>query len=248
MAELRPERMIALREERGLSQAALARETGIGQSTVVRLEKGGTRNPREVLAIARVLNCSVEYLLGESDERGSMPVTNEAKLPFHGVAKDLPDRLLPRGKAAKGPSRKAVDDDVVEIAEIDLRFGLGGAFMDHEIIEHQARTLPFPRAWLRMITSSPVSQLYWARGVGDSMEPKISDGDVILIDRSQTDTRFGDLYWAIAYGQTGMIKRLRPMPDGSVKILSDNPNVPPEVAYDGELNVFGRVVAVVKRV
>lgn len=248
MAELRPERMIALREERGLSQAALARETGIGQSTVVRLEKGGTRNPREALAIARALNCSVEYLLGESDERGSMPVTNDDRLPFLGAPAAEPDRLLPRGKVAKVTSRKQAESDVVEVAEIDLRFGLGGAFMDQEIVEHQAHTLPFPRAWLRMITSSPVQHLYWARGVGDSMEPKISDGDVILIDRSQTDPSFGDLYWAIAYGQTGMIKRLRPMPDGSVKILSDNPNVPPEVAYDGELNVFGRVVAVVKRV
>jgi len=51
----------------------------------------------------------------------------------------------------------------------------------------------------------------------------------------------------IAYGQTSMIKRLRPMPDGSVKILSDNASVPPETAYVGEVHVFGRVVAVVKR-
>lgn len=80
------------------------------------------------------------------------------------------------------------------------------------------------------------------------MEPKINDGDLILIDRSQTTTAFGDLYWAIAYGQTAMVKRLRPMADGSVKILSDNQNVPPEIAYDGELSVFGRVVAVVKRI
>ena len=80
------------------------------------------------------------------------------------------------------------------------------------------------------------------------MEPVIGDGDIILIDRSQRSPEFADLIWAIAYGQTGMIKRLRPMADGSVKILSDNPNVPPELAYDGELNVFGRVVAIVKRV
>lgn len=80
------------------------------------------------------------------------------------------------------------------------------------------------------------------------MEPKINDGDIILIDRSETDTRYGDLYWAIAYGHTAMVKRLRPMPDGSVKILSDNTNVPPETAYDGELSVFGRVIAVVKRI
>lgn len=105
----------------------------------------------------------------------------------------------------------------------------------------------FPRDWLRMITTSPPSQLYWAVGQGNSMEPAIGDGDIILIDRSQDTVRFADLCWAISYGQIGMIKRLRPMPDGGVKIMSDNPSVPPEIAYDGELSVYGRVIAVVRR-
>lgn len=135
---------------------------------------------------------------------------------------------------------------MVDVRQIDLSFGLGAAYMDTEIIEDQAETMSFPIAWLKMITPSPPELLYWARGMGNSMEPTISDGDVILIDRSQVDVRFGDLYWAISYGQIGMIKRLRPMPDGGVKILSDNPAVTPETAYDGELHVFGRVVAVVK--
>jgi phage repressor protein C with HTH and peptisase S24 domain len=136
---------------------------------------------------------------------------------------------------------------MVDVRQIDLRFGLGGVIMDSEIVEDQAETMSFPIAWLRMITTSPTDMLYWARGMGNSMEPAIGDGDVILIDRSQFDVGFGDLYWAISYGQIGMIKRLRPMPDGGVKILSDNPAVTPETAYDGELHVFGRVVAVVKR-
>jgi SOS-response transcriptional repressor LexA len=138
--------------------------------------------------------------------------------------------------------------DMVAIASLDLNFGLGAAFMDSEVVEHEADTMLFPRDWLRSITRSPPERLYWAKGLGNSMEPTIGDGDVILIDRSAAGSTFGDLYWAIAYGQTGMIKRLRPMPDGSVKILSDNPNVPPEVAHDGELHVFGRVIAVVRRI
>jgi phage repressor protein C with HTH and peptisase S24 domain len=138
--------------------------------------------------------------------------------------------------------------ELVQIAEIDLRFGLGSALMDEEVSEQNATMREFPLEWLQSITRSSPDQLYWAKGQGDSMEPKINDGDIILIDRSQKDTQFGDLYWAIAYGQTAMIKRLRPMPDGSVKILSDNAHVPHETAYDDELHVFGRVIAVVKRI
>ncbi|MDE2595994.1 MAG: S24 family peptidase [Sphingomonadales bacterium] len=136
---------------------------------------------------------------------------------------------------------------MVEIAQIDLTFGLGGAIMDEEIADGQAEMRQFPAAWLRQITNSPAPLLYWAKGVGNSMEPAIGDGDIILIDRSQRDLQFSDLCWAFAYGQTAMIKRLRPMPDGGVKILSDNDRVAPEVAYDGELHIFGRVIAVVRR-
>lgn len=153
-----------------------------------------------------------------------------------------------RASAAALASFEEPIPDMVEIAAIDLNFGLGAAFMDSEIVEHEAATMQFPREWLRSITRSPPERLYWAKGVGNSMAPTIGDGDVILIDRSAVGSTFGDLYWAIAYGQTGMIKRLRPMPDGSVKILSDNPAVPPELAHDGELHVFGRVIAVVRRI
>ena len=77
--------------------------------------------------------------------------------------------------------------------------------------------------------------------------PTIGPSDLVLIDRGQDNLNINDRIWACALGEIGMIKRLRPMPDGSVKILSDNPAVPPEVAHDGELHIIGRVVAVVKK-
>lgn len=105
----------------------------------------------------------------------------------------------------------------------------------------------FSRTWLRQFTDAPADQLYWAKPRGNSMAPTINDGEPVLIDRRQQTPRDADLIWAFAWGDIGAIKRLRPMPDGSVKILSDNSAVPPDVAYDGELHIFGRVVAVVRR-
>ena len=209
------------------SQAALAGAIGVTPQAISKMVNGSTTDTGKLYQIARFLQTTPEYLTGESDS------------PQIGLAKD--DRLGFRGFPSE------VNANIVEVASIDLNFGLGAAFMDQEVVEYQVEKMQFPGDWLRSITSSPPSQLYWTRGVGNSMEPAISDGDVILIDRSKVGSTFGDLYWAIAYGQTGMIKRLRPMPDGSVKILSDNPAVPPEVAYDGELHIFGRVVAVIKR-
>lgn len=229
MDEVVPERVVSLREAMGLSQSLLGSMIGTSQASIQRIEAGETRKPRNLLGLARALRTSPEYLVGQTDDPGP-------DLQY------LVEQVVPYGRPP-GPAA-----GMIEIAGIDLNFGLGAAFMDQEIVDTQVEQMEFPAAWVRQITTSPADQLCWTRGVGNSMEPTINDGDVILIDRSKVGSTFGDLYWAIAYGQTGMIKRLRPMPDGSVKILSDNPAVPPETAYDGELNVFGRVVAVVKRI
>jgi phage repressor protein C with HTH and peptisase S24 domain len=43
------------------------------------------------------------------------------------------------------------------------------------------------------------------------------------------------------------IKRVRAMPDGSYKLMADNPQVREETAVDGEMFVIGRVVGVIRR-
>ncbi|MEO6360611.1 MAG: S24 family peptidase [Sphingomicrobium sp.] len=104
----------------------------------------------------------------------------------------------------------------------------------------------FSRTWLRQITTTPPDELYWARGRGNSMAPTINEGEPCLIDRREQSPRDADLIWAFSWGDIGAIKRLRPMPDGTVKLLSDNPAVPSETAHGSEIHIFGRVVAVVK--
>lgn len=234
----------------GLPPSRLAVEAGLAATTILR-PFNGTATTRLSAPTIDKLRARFPEFTGWVDYSPGSHALGDGRAAYRGQLGDSGSgRLLPKGKpSAPLPRQRGTKNvELVEIAQIDLNFGLGGAFMDQDIVEHQAEYLTFPADWLRQITGSPARDLYWARGVGNSMEPAIGDGDVILIDRSKVGTSFGDLYWAIAYGQTGMIKRLRPMPDGSVKILSDNTNVPPEIAYDGELHVFGRVVAVVKRV
>lgn len=137
------------------------------------------------------------------------------------------------------------DPEAVEIRQWDITYGMGaGSYVDLPVTGDMHT---FSASWLRQFTSAPPEVLFLAVGTGDSMMPTILDADIVLIDTSQREVRMADKIWAAAYGQTGIIKRLRPMPDGSVKILSDNPNVPPETAYDGELAVVGRVVAIVRK-
>ena len=177
-------------------------------------------------SLADALGVNVEFLVG--GENLSITTTTEP----------LADKRIDYR------SERPMRDDLVEVSQIDPRFGLGAAFMDEAAVPEKRS---FSRAWLRQITTSPPEELYWAPTKGDSMKPTINDGEIVLIDRSQQSPRDADLIWAFAWGDLGAIKRLRPLPDGSVKILSDNDSVPPETAVDGEIHIFGRVVAVVKK-
>jgi hypothetical protein len=207
-----------------LAPATVAKRAGVAPSSVSR-PYNGTASTRLGRSVLTKLQAAFPDFPGWA---GTPPINNENRLSYR------------HGRAQAG-------DDMVAVHQIDLDFGLGAAIMDTEIFEDRAETLDFPRSWLRMISHSPPGQLCWARGRGNSMLPTIGDGDVILIDRSQRSLFDSDLIWAVSYGNAATIKRLRPMPDGGVKMIPDNPNVPPETAYDGELNIFGRVIAVVKR-
>lgn len=139
----------------------------------------------------------------------------------------------------------ALDDDV-QIDSIDLAYGMGGTYLDTDEFEVEKAT--FSRKWLRKFTPSSPEHLVSTAGVGDSMWPTIHDRDTVIVDRSQNRFDQGDRIWAVVFGGVGMLKRCRPLPDGSVRIMSDNPQVSDELAADNDLHIVGRVVAIARSV
>ncbi|PNU06459.1 hypothetical protein A8V01_02635 [Novosphingobium guangzhouense] len=187
-----------------------------------KLARGEARESAHIYAIAKALGVTPEYLSGDSEEIS--------------------------GDVARHTSRdvRALDEDeIVEIKELDLAFGMGGgSYLDLPVKEKGRK---IARDWLRLYTNSPASRIFLARGIGDSMSPTIQNDDVVIIDTAQTLVGMGDQIWAISYGNFGLIKRLRPLPSGGIKIMSDNPHVESEVAYDGELHPIGKVVAIIRK-
>lgn len=206
-------------EALNLSQSALARLVGVTQGTIAHLVSGRTTNSVHLPQIARALETTVEYLGGVTDDpvAGALPVPTPALL-----AEQL---------------------DLVQVPEIDLKFGFGATNLEVPVTRVARH---FSRAFIRQYTHASPDQLYFAHGTGDSMMPTLLDSDLLLIDASERDLRVADKIWAVAYCGAGMIKRLRPTRDG-VRILSDNPNVPDDTAYDGELHILGRVVGIVRK-
>jgi transcriptional regulator with XRE-family HTH domain len=64
------QRIKTLREQRGMSQAALARALGASANAINYLELGSTKAPHidRLIAIADLFNVSLDYLVGRTDD------------------------------------------------------------------------------------------------------------------------------------------------------------------------------------
>lgn len=212
-------------EAEGLNQSQLADAIGMRQPSIGRLLSGDTRQTKSILELARALNTTPEYLTGDSDE----PEPNQ------GAA----DRRLAFRHA--DPARST---DLIELPEYDVSYGLGATYI-HDVPVTERRH-SFSREWIRQFTKSPFDKLFWARGIGHSMAPLLLDSDTVLIDTEQRTPRVDGKIWAIDMHGMGSIKALRAGPNGSMQIISISPDWPNEVAHDGEMQVVGRVVAVMR--
>lgn len=80
---------------------------------------------------------------------------------------------------------------------------------------------------------------------GDSMEPKMSDGDVVIV-RCQDDAETGDIVIATVNGTDATCKRLKKYRDG-IELIAMNPSYPPlfyttEEVVSKPVKIIGRVV------
>lgn len=141
-------------------------------------------------------------------------------------------------------SAKALGLTLVPQLELGYSMGGGSVFTEYR----HTGFVPFHRDWLAGFARGKFSELFVARGDGDSMTPTLLDGDIVLIDTAQRRIEQQDRIWAISYGELGMIKRVRRLPSGSYRIMSDNATVPPIDAVDDEMYVVGRVVWIGRRV
>lgn len=80
---------------------------------------------------------------------------------------------------------------------------------------------------------------------GDSMEPKISNGDVVIV-RQQDDAETGDTVIALVNGDDAVCKRLRKYKDG-LELVSTNPSYAPlyfdkKTIVNKPVRIIGKVV------
>lgn len=130
----------------------------------------------------------------------------------------------------------------VHIPRYEVAASAGGGSMIHseQIVDH----LSFKADWVHNALGVPVTDLALINVTGDSMEPTLSEGDLILIDMSYRGVKDNAVYVLQLNGSL-LVKRIQHKLDGSVVVKSDNAIYEPEriesEAVDS-LNVIGRVV------
>ena len=120
-------RLKELRSEKQLNQKQLAALLNITQQTYSDYETGRT-NPDidTLLQISKILECSIDYLLGNSDDFGNIVFTEEEKAlglsPNHAVVLSDDDRyrihLLAEAEEKLG---KAYVDGVLKMIELSIQ-------------------------------------------------------------------------------------------------------------------------------
>jgi SOS-response transcriptional repressor LexA len=133
----------------------------------------------------------------------------------------------------------------IPLHEASLAAGAGAANGAEPIVDY----LSFRRDWLRRIGVAPANAVL-ARVVGDSMEPTIWCGDMVLIDvtkkvppvrTNKTKKGRSPIYAVLDDGQARVKRIERPVED-QIMLLSDNPDFSPEFAKNETLTIIGKVM------
>lgn len=132
------------------------------------------------------------------------------------------------------------DGEVVKIQKLDLSLSMGpGTLIDDHV---EAELLNFDLNFVRIYTRASSDRLRLVTGIGDSMDPTLKWGDLILIDTTDRMLSKQDgIYWINLYGAAG-IKRLRAVGPRHVLIKSDNPAVDDQEVAAEDLRIEGRAI------
>lgn len=235
------ERLTDAREKEGLSQAELASRAGVSQGTIGNIESGARKNPRELLAIARVLNVEPEWL-----KTGKPPRRIHHAEIVEGINIGNSTRVVPmfsRRVRAHHPD-DPLDPEEVLIKESRVSFAAGpGAAPVYELME-ESEPATYRLSWFQKERIKPEDCVRF-RVTNDSQEPFLFAGDTILVNTAETDPRDERTY-ALRYGNELRVKKVRKLLSGGLVLISWNDRLyPPETLSPEEvqehIQIIGRV-------
>lgn len=229
MLEVLVPRVLARAKEMNLSAEGVSKAANQDRGYVGQLKRAmeGKRVPfkpkdEALRGIADALDCSVDWLLGKTDEINGNPEYAE------------PDHTRPGSVMALG-------DEYAAVPRWDIKAGAGDGYSIPPEPDALHRVL-FRMAWLRSVTDAPLDHLIALEVAGNSMEPTLMPGDLVLADRTKTHRDDDSIYVVDDAGEVKIKRVLLDHATGGLILRSDNPAVkdlPP--APPDSRRIVGRV-------
>ena len=213
------ERIESLCEERGISIRKMEREAGVGQGSTSKW-KAGAYSPAStsVQRIASYFGVSLDYLLGDSEEPVSFEMIDQLKKKRHETASDN----LQKTSSVTIPVLGRVAAGVPLTAEEQI--------LGYEDI---------PTEWTYL------GNYFALRVKGDSMNPRICDGDVLIV-RQQKNADSGDVV-VVRIGEEDATVKRYVRNEGSITLQPFNTAYEPLVFTNKQIkslpvSIIGKVI------
>jgi phage repressor protein C with HTH and peptisase S24 domain len=220
----------------GLSNSEVARRAGLSDSAIRNYVTGDSLPVLDKLtSLAAATEVRPEWLaFGQLPmKRGVLervlPKTHEETLEGLVVTAGTGEALEPRDGYTFIPRRA-----------VTASAGDAVLLPSDEIIDH----ILFKTEWLRSELRLDPQLVVVIQAKGDSMEPVIEDGDLLLVDLRRSGDRADGVHVINLDGKV-LVKRLQHRLDGAIGVLSDNPSYPAELVKLADVDNFhivGRVV------
>lgn len=205
----------ARRRELGLSQAQVS-ERAFGRSdtsAIQNIRRGSSPSAEKLSALSEALD--LEFYFGprkSEHEFVNMLQKQHAELfaPTSPVlaaesAQELHDRVIGQ------------DFDPIPRYDVFLAAGIGAVNDENTPVEH----LAFSKKWLKRMNIEPgMAALLSVKG--ESMEPTLFDGDLVLVDRNRFAVQSGKIYAFVDGDDGARVKRLRLFGNAGLVIQSDS--------------------------
>lgn len=239
------QRIAHIRRINNLNQEAFAAALGVKRGAVGNWELGKGIKTENLKKIADRFQVSFDWL---ASNRGTPPTPRDAIIPTFDPDDDAADAT--RRAAISGGNRSNVPAN--EIPQVSARLGMGLA-EDAEHIQvpigpdsiaalRVIDTWKIPEQVLRRRLSGSMRAVHIVECEGDSMEPRIRDGDFVFIDTGRrVPSPPGIFALNDGFGQT--LKRLEMIPNSEpprVMIIPENPRHHSYERNLDEVSIIGR--------
>lgn len=218
----------------------LAETIGLSESQLHRIVNGeSTAKIDTVTAIADAAGVSLEWLVIGTGSMRPQSILDEAPCAADQI----------REVSIQQYGRR--DDDsyaYIPLYEVRAAAGHGSIINGERAID----ALAFKHRWIRDELLANPADLYLIKVDGESMEPALRSGDVILVNHRDNTVQRDGIY-VLRMDDALLVKRLQTLPDGRLRASSDNPAYQPfdidrERLGEDAVSIIGRVVWTGRRI